>query len=364
MATGKEHLALANNIRELNYRETQTEGRFEAMLGRLANNGVSDENIGKISLLDYQQHGGKNHPVRDHFLLAIDDNEVRDVAWYSPASPAMTDSSGALIVAKPGLGEIVEGGIGKRFHTELSNRNPHNAILSHATEGFGPHAQPTIISEQLSHGLQRMADHGREILKAYFSNTSIILVGTSMGTNINHRVIQGNKQALTVVKEFPDAVLETTHHKAAKGTLDIVGNINFAPALVPRERIFIDMAMRFPYRMAKDGINEIALKTKPQHLRDAFKVMADSRFKPKDALPMLRHIFDLLTGVDKAEVIANTQAVPTSTIVGELDPVGQIPMWQETEADLKIVPRRGHGMAIKPVDGARAVTKELNRKYL
>lgn len=304
--------------------------------------GVSGTDIDNVAITDYRISGGQFGPEREHLLLAISNDGIRDVIWYSPAASPEVIESPLTIITKPGLGEIVEDGIGWRFHKELANRNPGAKVLTHATEGFGPGAQHCSILELPKKSLDRMAEHGRFLMLTYFHDERIATVGTSMGTRIFHELLINNRA------------------ENRSDQLNIVANLNHAPALVDPKNIIEDMVLKFPAALLIDGTAEMFTRTSPRRLFELFVNLVESKPLPRDILPMGRAIIDLLRGVDEEDVRANALYYPTATITGTKDPVGEIPMWDRIpEVLLKKVHGRGHAIAMKPREGAIKVTRTL-----
>jgi hypothetical protein len=269
---------------------------------------------------------------------------IRDVVWYSPVPIASElPVSPLTIVTKPGLSEIVEDGVGWQFHKEMANRNPYAKVLTHATEGFGPLARRCSIMDLSAQSLENMAEHGRELLRLYFGDERLAVVGISMGSVILHKLLVADRQA------------------TASDKLNVAANVNYAPALVDPKNIARDMLFKFPVLMLVDGGSEIVARTSPQRFLELCEVLAASKPSWRDVPPMARQIIDLLKGVSKEEVHENAEQYTTGTITGELDPVGQIPMWQSTNALLHVIKRRGHGMAVKAREGAIKTTSTLHQ---
>ena len=321
------------------------ERAFLNVRNELDQRGVSGSDIDNVSAIDFKISGGKFGPEREHLLLAIARDGIRDVVWYSPPLSIEDgpDTEKLTIVTKPGLSEIIEDGVGWEFHKELANRNPTTKVLTHATEGFGPSAQHGSIWELSGLGLDTMAKHGQELLATYFHDERLATVGTSMGTVIFHKLLTTNRLLL------PDE------------QLNIVANINYAPALVDPANILKDMFLKFPGLMLIDGVLEVLARTSPHRLKELCKVLTSSKPGRRDIPPILRQIVDLRHGVHEGDVLINSEYYNTAAIVGQHDPVGQIPMWERMpNVALHVIPGRGHAIAVNPRKGARKVTTTLN----
>lgn len=317
------------------------------MRNELDARGVPGPEIDNIEPIDYRLSGGNYGPTREHLLVAINRGLIRDVVWYSP--PPLTQEGATkhplTIVTKPGLSEIIEDGIGWQFHKELANRNPYAKVLTHATEGFGPSARHCSIMDLSKQGLDSMAEHGRELLHTYFPDERLAFVATSMGTVIVHKLATADRTGSTSDK------------------LNIEAIVNYAPALVVRERIIRDMICKFPGLMILDGVAEVAARTHPMRFLELGEILMKSKPSWRDIPPMVRQIVDLLKGVTEDDIYENTSRYTTATITGERDPVGQVTMWKSLPVSLHVIKKRGHAIAVKPREGAiktTAVFDELN----
>lgn len=318
------------------------------MRRELDSRGVSGANIDNITPIDYRLSGGKYGSTREHLLLAINRGLIRDVVWYTPPPSRSEEDAGhpLTIITKPGLSEIVEDGVGWEFHKEMANRNPRAKVLTHATEGFGPAARHCSLIDVSKQGLDSMAEHGRELLHTYFNDERLATVGISMGTVILHKLLVNDR----------------------KGTdsdqLNVVANINYAPALVDPKNVPIDMLLKFPSLMLVDGVTEVLARTSPKRLLEVCEALLRSRPGWRDLPPMGRQTIDLLKGVSEEEIYENSTHYTTATIVGERDSVGQAVMWQRMPVLLHVIKKRGHGMAVKPREGAIKTTSVLHELNL
>jgi pimeloyl-ACP methyl ester carboxylesterase len=302
------------------------------------------EGVGKIIVVRQEfSESLKDEPEREHNLLTIEIDGYRHVLWVT--EPVRPQDKALNVVAKPGLGEVVENGVGFEFHKRLAKGLPEARIISHATHGIGPHGDIIPWTDLPKHGLNQMAEQCLRLLEAYIPDEPIVLVGTSMGTVINNRLLN--------------------LHLAYGGTLNIEGVINYAPALVDPKNVIKDMALRFPVDLAIDGFKEFFTRTRVKHMLGAAAILTRSAMRLRDLVTMGRQIYDLMHGTaqsDVENVLANYPRV--ATIVGEEDPVGQVPMWIELEkrySNLQLIKLfgRGHGIAMKPIDGARKVSETI-----
>lgn len=319
------------------------ERAFSNLEEKLLAQGVDPIAIANLTPLEYQTSGGNKGPLREHLLLGVDveGDGFRDYVWYSPAVDPVEGNKPLTMVLKPGLGEIAETGIGYQTHKELANRNPHANIITHATEGFGPSASTINLLDLPGYGLDRMADRALKLLKMYCPDHDVITVGTSMGTVIIHKLLQANSQL------------------RKKQRINIIGNINFVPAVVEPKHVPKDMLCLFPLMMAIDGAAEISIRSlikAPRRIAHDVKTLIESKPGFKDVPLIGRFIVDLAKGVPKDEVIANAKRYRTRTIAGTWDPLRQIPMWEEAGVKVDLIHGRGHAMCLKPKAAAKKIT--------
>jgi alpha-beta hydrolase superfamily lysophospholipase len=181
------------------------------------------------------------------------------------------------------------------------------------------------------------------MLHTYLKDERLALVGISMGTRIFHKLLIEERA------ENPES------------QLDIAAIINCAPALVVVERIFMDMGLKFPLHMTVDGFLEVFRRTNPKYYAELMHTLTGSKPGIKDIPPMLVQIYDLLQGVEIEDIKANAARYPTAVVVGERDTVGQPTMWSDIpDVITKIIPKRGHGIALKTREGADSVTSMLD----
>lgn len=299
--------------------------------------------IGQHSLIESRDSNHKDEEPREHHLVHLNVGGFRQTVWIT--QPAEGRSVQATIATKPGLGEIIEDGIGWKFHRELSHELPNARILSHATYGFGPHAENIKFHKLPKHNLGRMAVMGMELLDAIPNDAPLVLVGTSLGTVINNKILNANLQ-----RPEPLQIDLAVHH---------------APALVEPSRIIPDMVIGFPPSIVIDIIKELTFKSDPRRFGDNIRALWRSKPGLKDAFPTLRLIPDLLKGTPREEIENAVANYKTIVIEGTDDSVAEIKMWQDLvqkypdNVDLHLLDRRGHGLAVKPKEKARKIAKTI-----
>jgi hypothetical protein len=301
--------------------------------------GVSLQGLGELTLLDTKLSGAKDgkYPEREHHLYSTELDGTKHVFWHTEA---MTDDPDSTVVfVKPGLGEVMEDGIGWKHHKHLARKMPAAEIVSHATFGIGPHGAELTAGDLRGHGTSQMARQETELLKAYWAKRRTILVGTSMGTVINHKVAFDNIEA--------------------DDPLHIAGLVHYAPAIVVPERILKDMVVSFMPDMIIDGARELFRRTHVKHFLGTMAVLANSKPRKRDLLVMARQGIDLMTGVPEEEIRRVVAHYMVGVVVGYDDPVGQIKMWDELNPNRVWPVRGGHGIALKPFDGASKVSNVI-----
>lgn len=310
---------------------------FESTSPALTAGDVSFKELVSIDLIQAKTSGGEDskYPEREHFLYAAEINGVKHVFWHTEATSS--DPNALVVFVKPGLGEIVEEGIGWKHHKQLARKMPEAEIVSHATFGVGPHGAELSLRDLPAHSMLQMAEQELELIREFWGQREVLVVGTSMGTVINHKM-----GMLNAVSSDP---------------VEIAGIIHYAPAIVDPKRILKDMAIGFLPEMIKDGGKELFGRTRLHHFLGTMAVLAGSKPRARDLLSMGRQGLDLLKGVPQEEVDALLMHYRTGVIVGIDDPVGQIDMWEELNPGMVWPVRGGHGIALKPFQSANKISK-------
>jgi len=299
--------------------------------------------LGQHSLIESRNTNHEDEELREHHLVHLNVAGFRQTVWVT--QPAHGRSVQATVATKPGLGEIIEDGIGWEFHRELAHELPDARILSHATYGFGPHAEIIPFRRLAKHNLGRMAVMGIDLLDLIPNDVPLVLAGTSLGTVINNKILNANLQRLEPIK------------------IDLV--VHHAPALVEPSRIIPDMIIGFPPAIALDIIKELTLKTDPSRFGDNLRALWGSKPGLKDILPTIRLIPDMLKGTPREEIDNAVANYKTIVIEGTDDSVAEIKMWDELvqkypdNLKLHLLDRRGHGVTIKPKEKARKIAKVI-----
>lgn len=297
--------------------------------------------IGQHSLLERRQ---SDEAEREHHLVHLNVGGFRQTVWVTEPAPGQTLK--ATVATKPGLGEIIEDGIGWDFHRELAHELPAARILSHATYGFGPTAERIPFHRLPGHNLGRLSLMGIDLLSVIPDDSPLVLAGTSLGTIINHGILRANL-------ERPDPL-----------KVDLV--VHHAPALVDPSRVIPDMVVGFPPNMAGSIFGELTLNSDPSRFKD--NILALWRSKPgiRDILPTGRLILDILKGTRKEEVEEVVAGYDrTEVIEGRKDSIAEIEMWEELaqkypqSLGLHLLNGHGHGVAIIPKQKAHKIAKVI-----
>lgn len=301
---------------------------------------LPDESLRLIETKHSGDPEGK-YPERQHHLVEAVIDGRKHIFWHT--APLEQDDEMVTVFVKPGLGEVVESGIGWKHHKQMARKMPGAEVISHATHGVGPHGEEIGLGGLWNHGVSQMAEDEAKLLHKFWQGANLLLVGISMGTVENHRVAHANIDA--------------------KDPLNIAGVVNYAPALVDPKQIIRDLCFRFTPAMARDGIEELLLRTHPLHYIGTIGMLLASRPRRRDALVMARQSLSILAGTPEEEVRDVASAYPSATVVGDRDPAGQLLMWQGIEKDIDdfvLRPvRGGHGIAVKPLQGANKTSKTI-----
>ncbi len=221
---------------------------------------------------------------------------------------------------------------------------PEAEIFSLATEGVGPEGAELGIKELLAHSVKQMSAQELKFLATFLMNRRLLLVGISMGSVENHQV----------------AVSNIENHVG----LRIEGLIHDAPALVDPKRIVKDLGLKFTPSMAADGFIELFFRTDPCHIIGSFIMLGQSRPRGRDLLAMARQGISLLPGTPEEEIREISSSYATGVVVGRKDPAGQPIMWGDIQHDIHDLSlstiRGGHGIALKPIDGANKVSRKAH----
>src|SRR5260221_3407275 len=122
------------------------------------------KNVGRIAVIDakYSRDPSVGPRLREHLLTTVEVGNFQHRMWVT--EPSVASSDPLVVISKPGLGEIIEDGIGFAFHRELAKQLPEAAIISHATHGVGPTAHRIPLRELPEHGLDQMAEQCLQLL--------------------------------------------------------------------------------------------------------------------------------------------------------------------------------------------------------
>lgn len=300
------------------------------------------------------RRGGNKYSEPHHCLLTARIDGVNQALWLT--EPSLYDPSleQTTIVRLPGLGEVIENGVGLRMHTELSGKFPTAKVVTIANSGHGKLncSSKSDNSTRNSYSIEAMANQRAELL-AGISSDRLIIVGTSMGSVIGNKLVQ----------------LSLNNNNQ----LNIAGSCWYAPALVTPNNAKRDI-LRFLPKFAKDSSLEVAYRSNllknPLAAIGALSIIASSikdyRISPAAATAQL---FDIYKGTPLDEIENTVANLPSSAIVGTADSLKELAMWREF-ADkyphflLKEVDGRGHGMTLNPVKAVHKITKTIRESGL
>lgn len=301
--------------------------------------------VGSVAIIgrNHTKEHSKDKFTREHLLLTADIEDFRHRLWMTEPKESTQDP--LLVVTKPGLGELIEDGIGFEFHREIARQLPGAFVVSHATHGVGPTADRIPLRELPQHGLDAMAEQCLKLLQTYFEGMRTVYVGTSMGTVIGNKLLRLNLESDSPV--------------------NIEGVVHIAPALVPPEHVVNDMVFKFGPTIARDIFKQLTFKTSPKHIVGTLRQLVKSKPSMRDIPPFVRQIFDLLQGTPEEEIDQVLEAYAVSVITGSEDSVGGFSDLWVPKADqfpnltLDVVKGRGHDIATDPVRAGKKVSKSI-----
>lgn len=308
----------------------------------------TNPDIGELTVLDTRFTKLSEVPeiTRKHELVGVEINTAQHRMWVS--EPAIDDDTNLTVLTKPGLGELIEDGVGWRLHETLAKQLPGARVISHATYGIGNTATRLSLLDLRNHGIEQMANQGMDLIEKFCPDERIIYVGTSLGTIIGNRLLRINTER---------------GHPA-----NITGVFYYAPAIVDPKNVLKDMG-RFLPALAYDLVSELAIKTHPKHKLGQLITLVASRPSRHDVMPMVRQGIDVIFGTPEDEVVEVLGNYLVHVVLGTKDPVGQLNMWNrfETEFDNLSVTRlegRGHGIAVDTVRGGKKIAKIIRNTWL
>lgn len=274
--------------------------------------------------------------------------------WLTDPSAIDSSLEPTTIVRLPGLGEVIENGVGLKMHTEMALKFPSARVLSISNSGHGKINCNASNGKQNRRGytIESMANQRAELLQD-ISSDRLIIVGTSMGSAVGNKLIQ----------------LSLMHNNK----LNIAGSCWYAPALATPRNAKYDVAKFLP-KFAKDCSLEVAYRSNPlknpKATIAALGILAasikDYRIDLKAATTQ---VFDLIKGTPLEEIENTAASLPSSAIVGTSDSMHELEMWRSFDAKyshflLKEVNDRGHGMTLNPVRAVAKIAKTLRESKL
>lgn len=302
------------------------------------------QGLESIEVIDTKKRGAVGEEdvfERTHYLMAAVIDGKKHVWWYSPANQRKTNADNLVVVNKPGLGEIIEKGVGWIHHKQISRQMPNADVVTHATYGFGPLGENLSWEDLRDHGKRQFIEHEERFLKVFFPTSPLLLIGVSLGSIENHGV--------------------TANNLSGSGRLNIQGVVEYAHANVDPRRVPIDMILRFTPHMIVDGVQEAILRTKPWHIVGTLMILGSSGPRFRDTIFALRQGLSILSGTPEEEQREVIRNIPKAVISGDLDPLLQRTTLEGIQRDfpdslvLEFLRKRGHGIAFKPFEGGKLI---------
>ena len=289
------------------------------------------------------KHGDE---LREHRYVRMPIGESEHFGWFTKAADGM--DTGITVIVQPGLGEKIDGELGEMTHEHLADMLPGADIFSHESSGMSDFNDDTSLGKLWSHGIDKMTLEGIELIRQLCPGRKIYLVGTSMGTIVNTRLMNLNTE---LGKQNPEGK-----------PLDIIGAVHYDPALVDPSRI-LDF-LRFPSELVVGAVKELLFKTNPRRLAAVIGTLIRSRPKPKHLVPMARQAWDITHGTPEEDIINSAVRYKIDVIAGSKGVVEQNTMWKRLSKlipslDYHVVDDRGHAMALNTFKAARKISKVI-----
>jgi pimeloyl-ACP methyl ester carboxylesterase len=297
----------------------------------LKDRGVTQEKIDAITPIGYRTTILEDGSKKEHLLLEVEHNGFTERIWRSAPAHGKAVPGAPVIVTKPGLGEKVQGGIGWSFHEAISIKNPETTVITHASHS--------------SQGTDAMAEACLDLLNTYFPDEKFIFIGTSMGSKIMTTMLAKN--------------LQTPKDER----IEVDGFILFASAVVPPQRVPMDMGVRFMKGMVLGLAKEVLFKTKKEEREEYFKMLTESMLSGEELRGVARHIIDLVKGSPRYEIESVVRHYKNRMMVisGSEDSLRQSRMWHDLGVRFIPIKGRGHEAAVKPVAAAKKISKEMRK---
>ncbi|HSX27644.1 MAG TPA: hypothetical protein VLG25_02585 [Patescibacteria group bacterium] len=311
--------------------------------------------LGRIDTIERQEHRGRR----------VGDAERAD-RWYqieldgfshgvrvTEADPKQ--DSGVTIIHFPGFTETIEDSAGRELHDTLAREAPHLRVISIATDGIGKTSAPVHLEDVMNHTLDAMAEQRLKLVQALVGDRPIIIVGTSMGSVIENKLL--------------DFDLRNGHNLNAYP-------INHASALLTPGKTLLYMGALFMPAMALDAPRELIdmlLTDGPKKALE--KIQVENEHHRGSAAALIIQAAGLIKGVKRDQIERVAASYSGSQISGQFDPLAQFRMWREIRRDLRfpeqrtgygieVIPWRGHGMAADGEDGAKKILKTVKERQI
>ncbi len=306
--------------------------------------------LGKVALVGHdisveaERQGDSDHDY-DHYLARVT-IEGKDTYTHSLniTEPVGVHSRYTLFDLR-GFTEKTEKGTGKAWHEAYVKRLPGVRVVSIATNGIGDVVDRLNFTRAATQArIRRMAGQRLRLVGALCGNQPAVITSVSMGTVITNEMLNFNLDNGQPVK--------------------IAGIAYYAQALVPPERVWLDMGIKFAPAMFVDGIKEVAIREKGDERAHNLEVMQESAPGLSDLPALFWQMFDLGKGTPKPKIKRVLDHYPTVVISGTKDPVGEHPMWRRYEKQFpnlsfEPIQGQGHAMALNAEEGADKTVRSL-----
>ncbi len=291
--------------------------------------------LGKVSLVGHDisleaERQEDSNPTHEHYLARVT-VEGEDTYTHSLniTEPIGVHSRYTLFDLR-GFTEKTEKGTGKAYHDGYVSRLPGVRVVSIATNGIGDIVDRLNFTAAATQArIRKMAGQRLALIGALCGNQPAIITATSMSTVVTNELCNFNMDNGEPV--------------------EIAGVAYYAPALVPRNRVWLDMGIKFGPSLFVDGIREVAFRETPEEREHNLEVMHESAPGLGDAPALFWQMVDLGKGVEKQRIARVLEHYPTVVISGDKDPVGEHPMWKgfaRRFPNLLFLPIRGQGHAM------------------
>ncbi len=240
------------------------------------------------------------------------------------------------VVMLPGFSEMVDRGSGRNLHDAVTRHYPSSRVLSIATDGIGLPCRRLSWRQGLGLDFNTMASDRLSIAEHLAEEGPITMVNVSMGSVIGLRLALQNLREQRV---------------------DIEHIINHSHAQVPLTHVPRDMVARFLPHIVLDSAREVVRHPGPlvDHALGSLAILASH------APSYVGNLKNLLAGTDPADMYTVAEAVPTTYISGDRDPLAQRELLTRLERALPgqvhvvWLAGRGHAASLDAMAAARDI---------